>query len=151
MSPPTLVPNKTILRRWKREGLTQRQMVERHELETGILVSRATIAAAMVRYGLAEEKPRYNNTLPWRVHGEHISEYPARMLRLLGRRINGGSLNVAEVNRLDSWIAMLRRENAVVGYDPDSAQGFHYVEAEGDEVGSVIPIRVKIIRTLSNA
>ncbi len=147
MAPPTLVPSKDVLTRWQREGLTQVQMVERHERETGVRVTRAAIASAMVRYGLSEEKPRYSETLPWKVKTDHLTEYPARMLRLLGRRQIGGELNASEDQRLDSWLAMLKRERAVVGYDPDSAEGFHYIDAALKDHRGKAPIRKARIYT----
>lgn len=143
MAPPTLVPNKTTLRRWKK-GLTQSEMVARHEKETGIKVSRPAIAAAMVRYGLSEERPRHMDTLPWAVKMEHLGAYPARMLRLLGRRRSGMSLKPENERRLDSWLAHMKAEKVVVAYDPDDPDGFHYIDAKyGDVKG--IPIRKKEI------
>jgi len=144
MAPPVLVPDKTTLRRWKREGLTQQEMVDRHFAETGIQVSRASIAAAMVRYGLAGTKPRYYGTIPWHVKGEHLTHYAVRMLRLLGRRKAGGDLNNLEALRLDSWLEMLDREHAVVGYDPDSEDGFYYIDAKYRDSKDA-PIRTKRI------
>ena len=130
MAAPRKVPDKTTLARWKRQGLSQQEMADKVFEETGEHISRATIAGAMVRYGLSEEKPRYNDVLPWRVRMEHISAYPARMLRLLGKRNNGVELNPQEERKLNSWIRKMQAENAVVAYDPDSAQGFFYVERD---------------------
>jgi hypothetical protein len=142
MGAPKKVPDKTTLARWQREGLTQQQMVERILSEQGITVSRPAIAGAMVRYGLAEDKVRHNHTIPWRVKVVHISSYPARMLRLLGRRLDGMHLNNQENKKLDSWLALLEREDAVVAYDPDSVDGFMYVDREPQDPKDV-PIRVK--------
>jgi len=141
MAPPTLVPSRTILSRWQRQGLTQGQMAAQHEADTGIRVTRAAIAGAMVRYGLAGDKPRYYNTIPWRVEGRHLTAYQARMLRLLGRRLDGRELNIGEAQRLDSWLATLERED-----DPDTKDGFLYIDSSlGD--GGDIPIRTKRVHS----
>ena len=141
MAPPTMVPDKTTLTRWKAEGLTQAQMVTRHELETGIKVSRSAMANAMIRYGLSGSHPRYHNTLPWKVSEIHLSHYAARMLRLLGRRQAGGELNPLEASRLTSWLEGLERESIIVGYDPDSVDGFLYIEKTLKDNGGFAPIR----------
>ena len=140
MAAPRKVPDKTTLARWKRQGLSQQEMAERIRETTGVEISRATIAGAMVRYGLADEKPRYSIEIPWRVKMEHISAYPARMLRLLGKRDSGVELNPQEERKLNSWLAQLDRENAVVAYDPDSAQGFFYIERQKNDPKD-IPVR----------
>ena len=148
MAPPTLVPDKTTMERWLREGLTHVQMAERHEAETGIKVTRATISGALVRYGLAETKPRYVDQLPWRVHDNHQTHYAARMLRLYGRNEQDpASLNIPEAKRLISWLAMLEREEAIVGYDPDSRDGFHYIDKALKDNELPAPIRRKRIYT----
>jgi hypothetical protein len=148
MAPPTLVPDKTTLERWQREGLTHAEMVARHEQETGIRVSRASISGAMVRYGLAENKPRYRNSLPWRVRDEHGTHYAARMLRLYGRKQQTpDKLNIDESQRLRSWLDMLDREQAIVGYDPDSDEGFYYIDQALKDNDDPAPIRRRRIYT----
>jgi hypothetical protein len=88
---------------------------------------------------------RYKEELPWRVKGEHLTQYQARMLRLLGRRRAGSELTDEEDARLDSWMESLEENKWVVGYAPDDG-GFIYVDA--DEVGDGsdgIPIRRRSI------
>lgn len=140
-----LLPDTATLRHWiEDEGLTHQQVAERVFANTGERVSRSTVSAAIHRAGISKPSPRYGEELPWVVHTQHITEYPARMLRLLGRRRNGGTLNEGDSQRLDSWLAKLITDNAVVGYDPNSTFGFYYVEREaGDPVD--IPIRRQTI------
>ena len=148
MAPPTLVPDKSTLERWQREGLTHAEMVARHEEETGIKVSRASISGAFVRYGLAENKPRYRDSLPWRVRDEHGTHYSARMLRLFGRNEQTPEkLNRDESQRLRSWLDMLDREDAIVGYDPDSSEGFYFIDKQWKDHDGPAPIRRKGIVT----
>jgi len=102
----------------------------------------------MVRYGLAENKPRYRNSLPWRVRDEHGTHYAARMLRLYGRKQQTpDKLNIDESQRLRSWLDMLDREQAIVGYDPDSDEGFYYIDQALKDNDDPAPIRRRRIYT----
>lgn len=65
-------------------------------------------------------------------------EYPARMLRLLGRSHRGETLNADEQRRLTSWLATLETQHAVVAYSPQ--QGFLYTDRIPED-STVIPIR----------
>jgi hypothetical protein len=123
------------------EGLTHQQIAERVFTTTGNPVSRSTVSAALHRAGISSTTTRYREELPWRVKMDHITEYPARMLRLLGRRRSGGSLNEDEDKRLDSWLAHLDAEHAVVAYDPTSQYGFYYVERDDNVDLPGLPIR----------
>jgi hypothetical protein len=142
-----ILPDISTLRHWiEDEGLTHQQVADRVFQQTGHPVSRSTVSAALHRAGLSANGSRYREELPWRVKVEHITEYPARMLRLLGRRRAGGVLSDDEGKRLDSWLAQLEAEHAVVGYDPDSKFGFYYIE-RNDKTDNLngIPIRVQTI------
>lgn len=141
MARPRKVPDVGQLISWRDIGLTHQQMADRILDEYGVQVSRSSISAALSRAGKSEDKARYTDTIPWRVRTIHLKEYPARMLRLLGRRRAGGELSENETQRLDSWLKMLADGNAVVGYDPDNdAQGFHYIDPSGDDGKDGIPI-----------
>jgi hypothetical protein len=139
------VPDKATLERWSREGLTHQQMADRTLEETGQRVTRAAISMAMQRYGLATQKARYNEEVPWRVRVEHLRAYPVRMLRMLGRRRAGEELDPEANERLDRWLATLVENDAVVAYDPDSDVGFHYVARTPDD--GPLPVRVRRVYT----
>lgn len=104
-------------------------MVETWEGESGVRVSRSAIAMAMLRNGVsaAKPRPRYEEMLPWHVLDEHKYNSQARLLRLEGRRRTGGSLNAKELQWLTTWRRELESHNAVVTYDPDTEEGFHWV------------------------
>lgn len=149
MAPPTIVPNKTILSRWLEEGLTQAQMASRVEEETGNRVSRSAIAAAMVRYGLAGDTPRYDDLIPWRVAPEHATAYPLRMLRLLGRSQENVRLAPREQDMLDTWLESLDENKSIVAYDPNDPAGigFYYIDKKfKDHKRAGCPIREKTLR-----
>lgn len=135
-----LVPDPTTLRRWLEEGLTHQQIADRQYKETGNKITRASVSSAVSRLGMSEQAPRYTEEIPWRVKVQHIRAYPARMLRLLGRRRAGGELTSEENTRLDNWLQLLEDEDAVVAYDPDSDAGFLYVPRQKGD-GRAVPIR----------
>lgn len=154
MARPRILPDAKTLKRWVEvEHLTHAQIAERIYRETGEQVARSTVSAALSRAGLAGTRPRYKRTLPWTVTTIHLAEYPARMLRLLGRRLDGERpLNDEENRRLDSWLDMLEAERMVVAYDPDNLeQGFHYIDRGRGDGKDGIPIRRKPVRTLTAA
>ena len=145
MAPPTLVPDKNTLIRWTEEGLTHQAMADRVYQETGTRVTRTAISAAMVRYGLAKNGNRYRQTLPWKVKVLHARAYPARMLRLLGRRFEGQELNEQENQALDRWLAQLAESRSIVAYDPDSDAGFVYIDKRHKDNRGKAPIRRQTI------
>ena len=148
MAPPRKVPDINQLLTWRDQGLTHQQMADLIYETTGHPVSRSTISSALSRAGKADSKDRYIDTIPWRVRTIHLKEYPARMLRLLGRRRAGGTLSANEQHRLHSWLTMLADGQAVVGYDPDNdEQGFHYIDPSGNDGHDGIPIHRKRIYT----
>ncbi|MGZ6788321.1 MAG: hypothetical protein ACXVGQ_00050 [Mycobacteriaceae bacterium] len=102
-------------------------MADEWEKTSGHRVSRSAIAMAIQRHGLtsAHPRPRYDDMLPWEVNALHRMAYDARMLRLEGRRRQGGNLSEDDKSRLTSWRAALEEANAVIIYDPLTPEGFH--------------------------
>lgn len=143
MAPPTLVPDKTTLRRHiEDEGLTHAQIASMYGL------ARSSISAAAAKYGLAGSMTRHDDTVPWKVKIVHAREYPVRMLRLLGRRRKGMDLTESETKLLDAFLAKLDKEKAIVAYDPDSLDGFLFVDRKyHDHKDKDIPVRRKIVHT----
>lgn len=130
MAAQTRVPNKTELRRYLSRGMTQQQIVEAWEQDSGERVSRSAIAMAIERLGLksAHSRPSYPEMLPWRVAERHLRHIDARMLRLEGRRRAGGRLSTGEQRWLDQWKDDLLRKNAVIHYEYNSDEGFYWVD-----------------------
>lgn len=147
MPAPRILPDNRTLRHWvEDEGLTHQQIADRVLATTGHSVSRSSVSAALSRAGISATQPRHKECLPWRVKIDHIREYPARMLRVLGRRRAGLPLSERENKRLDAWLQQLSDDHAVVGYDPDSKFGFYYIDKD-DAVDGLdgIPIRRQMV------
>lgn len=148
MPAPRVLPPNDELKRLVTMGLTHQQIVDYISEKHGLKVSRSSVSAALSRAGLTErEGMRYRDEIPWRVKGEHLTQYQARMLRLMGRRRAGMELTEDEESRLDAWLESLEDREIVVAYAPDDG-GFIYVDADeiGDGDGG-IPIRRRVIHS----
>lgn len=144
MPRPRLLPSDSALQRMVERGMTHQQIADKVGEEIGQTISRSSVAAALSRAGLTEPAPRYRDELPWRVAQEHLIEYPARMLRLLGRRRSGMQMTPRDSQRLDTWLGQLAESGAVVAYSPD--RGFLYVPArEGVDGVNGVPIRRTVV------
>lgn len=141
MPAPRLLPSNDELRRLVELGYTHQQIAQ-HIFDTeGVRVSRSTVSVALSRAGLSKEAMRYRDELPWKVKTEHLTQYQARMLRLLGRRRQEVELTADEDSRLDAWLEDLEANEWVVAYAPDN-NGFIYVDADEKGDGdNGIPIR----------
>lgn len=142
-----LLPSNEELRRLVELGMTHQQIADHWLNTTGVKVSRSTVSVALSRAGLTREAMRYREELPWKVKTEHLTQYQARMLRLLGRRRQGVELTGDEDSRLEAWLEDLEDNKWVVAYAPDN-DGFIYVDS--DETGdgaNGIPIRRRPIHS----
>lgn len=143
--PRVLPPTNDLIRMFE-SGMTHQQIADQVFADTGTPVSRSTVSAALHRAGKTRGNPRYKTEIPWKVRSEHLTEYPVRMLRLLGRRRSGKPIPPGDETRLDNWLELLDRENAVVAYDPNNpVQGFHYVDRRDGDGANGVPIRVRPI------
>lgn len=123
-----LVPAKDELRKMLDRGMTHGQIAELVYERTGARITPAAVSVARNRYGLKRQIPRYPQALPWRVKVEHNSRYVARMLRAHARRKAGLPLPPEVEKKLDTWINTLKVNNAVVHYNPNTEEGFFYVD-----------------------
>ncbi|HET6917191.1 MAG TPA: Clr5 domain-containing protein, partial [Acidimicrobiales bacterium] len=100
-----VVPDKTKLRLYLQKGMTQKEIVDQWEEESGFRVSRSAIGMAIARYGLesANPRPRFDDLIPWTVRTVHKNRYDLRMLRLEHRRRHGKKLTDDQRKRLTSW------------------------------------------------
>ena len=130
-----VAPTKNELEQMLRRGLTQQQIVAEWEEKTGTAVSRSAIAMAMKRYGLksARPRPRHEDMLPWHVKDEHKNHIEARMLRMEGRRRKGLPLKEEDLRWLNNWRRQLDEAGAVVAYDPETDEGFFWIERKASD------------------
>lgn len=122
-------PDKNTLNRYADEGLTQKQMADRWTEESGWNITRSAIAMALKREGVppVRPRPRYEDLLPWKVREKHIRKTDAQMLRILGRRRTGKSVQPEEDSRLNYWLDRLDEQDAVIAYVKDTEEGFFWI------------------------
>lgn len=136
------VPDATQMRRYLESGLTQQQIADKWEEDSGNRCSRSAIGMAISRYGLKSSKPRprYADMLPWKLNEEHRMATIARKLRLEQRRREGGKLSDYELEWVQAFINDLEQRDAVVHYNPKTAKGFWLVarDPERDAPGDLI-------------
>lgn len=142
MARPQILPNADKLLQMVQAGMTHAEIADAVSKDTGYPVSRAAVSVALSRAGLTEEKRRYAEEIPWRLHGKDLKHYAIRMLRLLGKRRAGEELTPDENVRLTNWMDKLAEADAVVAYCADSVPRIIYVPRE-DTDPKDIPIRRK--------
>lgn len=127
------MPDVETMQKYLSEGLTQKQIAERWEAESGQKIGRSAIAMAMRRYGLESNRPtpRYENVIPWTLAPEHRMSLDARILRLEARRREGKSLTDSEKRQLQGWRDRLTATSTVVTYT--QAEGFMWVPRRADD------------------
>lgn len=128
MPPTRVIPPATELRHLLALGKTHQEIADLVHETTGIPVTRGAVSSAISRAGMSAQGKRYIRTLPWRVKIEHSKHYAARMLRLLGRRMDGDEMLAEDEKRLDSWLEKMDTERTVVAYIPETPEGFHYMD-----------------------
>lgn len=142
--PARLLPTPAELKKLLDSGLTHAEIAEQVSRQTGRTIRRSTVSSAIHRAGLSGRAKLYDEEIPWKVKEQHLTAYPARMLRLLGRRRAGIQNSAEQDQRLDAWLDQLRREHAVVAYVPETDQGFWYVSGDFTEAGIPITTDLKL-------
>lgn len=138
MAAPRLVPSDSMLQKYVERGLTHQQIADLVTKETGVPIARSTISAALSRAGLTA-RVRYDKVIPWNpIKAVHNRHYALAMLRLEARRQGGVALTEEQEQRLASWKAKLKSEDAVIVYLPDSEDGFYYVKRKKSDGNSLI-------------
>lgn len=143
MSRPRILPSDRELERLvKDEGMTHQEIADLVFKQTGHKVARSTVSVAVTRAGLNERShARFIEEIPWTLKAKDLRAYPIRMLRLLGNRRAGNHLTDDETKRLDSWLARMEMENAVVAWDPDVSPSVFYIDGDPADWPNGIPIR----------
>lgn len=138
MAVPTKLQNYDEIVRWYKQGKTYAWMVEQYKKKYNIDVSPSAIATWLTNPelgpGVERRQVRDPGLIPWEVKREHRYDHINNMLRYEARRRAGADIAPATLKRLESWLKKLEENNAVVHYDPNTEQGWWYVEREpGDD------------------
>ena len=114
--------------RWFEQGKTydwmRREYKRKYNLEVGV----SMFGNFRRRRGLKRRITRDDNLIPWEVKEEHRYAWDITMLRFEARRRAGlRPLKPSEEHQVDTWIAGLAADGAVVHYDPDTEKGWFHV------------------------
>ena len=120
--PGRILPD-DLLRRWTREGKTDREILDLLEQHLNISVTRQAISAWRKRRGM-EMNSQPPQAMPWRLRPEHRAKEPARAIRLYARRERGDRIDPEDEVRLRRVEAFLRERGGVFDYDPDTIKGW---------------------------
>ena len=133
------LPSDEVMRAWRAEGLTYRQ-IHRRLAEQGIEVSFSSVSVALSRMG-STERVRYDDWLPWSpISARHNDAWEATMLRTGARLARGQDVPERHRTSFRRWLAELREANHVVAYSTE--RGFFLVDArDGLDALNGIPIR----------
>lgn len=112
---------------WFKEGRTYPWMVQQYRDKYGIEVGVTMFSNFRRRRGLKRRNLRDRNLIPWAVKLEHRYDYNLAMLRLEARVRAGKELTPEEAGRLRTWKRGLEEADAVVHYEPETADGFFLV------------------------
>lgn len=129
MAAPRLLPSADSLLDLRRRGWTTARIAEKYG------TTPAAVSAALAREGKSMDRRRYPELIPWRVRVQHGNDYNLRMLRWEGRLRAGLDLPDYKKKALASWRARLKRERAVIHYDPEL--GFFMVKARPQDTDLV--------------
>lgn len=140
--PQRNTPDDDTIIEWHLAGVTYREMADRwNATRPGHdPVTESAFNMKCRRLGLPLRQMRHEDLIPWTpIRKEHNNEYMVNMLRREGARRAGAPrftpghklCDETDLQRLNSWIQGLHEGNkgrgVVVHYDPETLQGWHYV------------------------
>lgn len=128
--------------RWFKEGRTYEWMSEQYRQKYGIETVPSLWSNFRRRRGLARRITRDDSLIPWAVKPEHRWAYPLTMLRLEARARAGEPINAAHAVRHRNFMRRLTEGGLVVSYDPNTAEGFHLVPREANDVDLIRQPRI---------
>ncbi|WP_394615870.1 hypothetical protein JNUCC0626_40070 [Lentzea sp. JNUCC 0626] len=131
--PASKIQDEQEVIRWFEEGRTYQWMSEQYLKKYNIETVPSMWSNFRNRRGLDPRIARDSGLIPWKVKAEHQFAYPVAMLRLEARVRAGFKLRDSDAARLQSWRESLDENNAVVHYDPDTDEGFHYIPRGGPD------------------
>ncbi|MBC7630747.1 hypothetical protein [Aeromicrobium sp.] len=131
---------------WFAEGKTYAWMSEEYLTKYNIETVPSLWGNFRRRRGLARRITRDDNLIPWFVQPQHRWAYPVAMLRSEARARSGMGNSENTDERLASWKQTLQAANAVVHYDPDTADGFYYVPRLPSDTDIIRQPRLKTTR-----
>lgn len=125
--PARKIVNVDEARAWIVEGKSYQWIIEQYRERYDVETTVAMWSNFRRRQGVSTRNVRDEGLIPWRVEAPHRRAYLAEMLRLEARARADAKLSDRERHRLGLFRANLAENDAVIHYDPESENGFHYV------------------------
>lgn len=133
MPAPSKIVDEAEAIRWYEEGRTFQWMVDEYRRKYNVETTTSMWSNWRNRRGLEHRYVRDDELVPWSVLPEHKASYALAMLRVEAQRRAGIEMDPDKAKRLESWLTQLDEAGAVVYYDPETDEGFHYVERAKDD------------------
>lgn len=139
-------PDPDLLRQWVDSGLTDTQIAQLvGDMYGGDTPSHVTVINWRKKHGIVRRHGRqarldHSKYRPWRVRVEHTGDAIERRLYDYSRLRQGRRLDEKAQQRLDEFLDFLARHEVVVSYDPETEDGWFFVERdpERDDPDSII-------------
>ncbi len=114
MPAPALLPDSGTLKKHREAGMSYDEIAERYGVTRGAVYQRLRAIP-----GVVTPRRDHKSLIPWTVKVEHQYEYPAMMLRLLGRELRGEPIPEDKDRMLQKWKHQMKSAGCVVDYDPN--------------------------------
>lgn len=124
----TKIQDENEIIRWFEEGRTYAWMVDEYRRKYNIETVPSLWGNFRRRKGLPRRIARNDELIPWEVKREHRWDYPIMMLRYEARRREGFELTDESRELVDGWLRGMERDGTVLHYEPETEQGWFYVE-----------------------
>ena len=124
------------VRSWYHQGKTYAWMVQAYQRKYGLTVSPAMFSyRRSVRRWERRRARRVDELFPWAVQDEHKSHRLLVLLRLEARSRQSGldTMPTDDVRELTAFRALLKTDNLVIDYDPQTESGFSLVPREASD------------------
>lgn len=103
-------------------GATYRQVADWYSQTYRVPVSLDTVRRTALKHGFQPRNATCEDLVKLRVPEEHLMDPEARRLRAYARRLADLPLSDDDATRLDLWLAKLKPEDLVVGWDASLVQ-----------------------------
>ena len=120
-----IVDTQEVLR-WFEEGRTYAWMIEQYLKKYNIETSISMWSNYRRRNGLERRQAWDEDLIPWHIKLEHNHKNPIMMLRKVARQRAGLPVSEKVEAEIAGWLRNLDEQQVVVGYDPDTEEGWFY-------------------------
>lgn len=133
MAPRVRTPGREWLTDRISQGFNDSEMAELWFEESGEQVTHKAINRVVRLHDLRPKLERMDDVIPWQVQERHTGHWYHKLLYIEGHMRRNQPVSDRWRRSLENFKNKLKEKNAVVGYIPDSEQGFYLFEARRGE------------------